>query len=111
MRRLRFFHLLFYFLAAHLGAHFGLHLGLHFGLHLAPHFAPHFAPHLAPHFAAHLDADFLAAHLVMLGLDVEDEVSAACCAAAGKARVAAVKAAKEANFKDVFISQSLLTSK
>ncbi|WP_321790321.1 hypothetical protein [Burkholderia pyrrocinia] len=77
-------------MGAHFAAHFGAHLlALHFALsmlfldaHLPAHFAPHFAiSALGWHFA-------------------EPFVS---WAAAGNARVAAVRAARDASFNDVFM--------
>jgi hypothetical protein len=75
---------------------------MHFGAHFAAHFlAAHLlffmslAQHLPEHFAQHLDMPALGAHLAP---------SFMSWAAAGKARVAAVRAARDAILKRVFIS-------
>jgi hypothetical protein len=77
------------------GAHFGAHFGAHL---LAPHFAfsmlflgAHLPARFAPHFAiAALGAHFAGAFV--------------SCAAAGNAKVAAVRAARDASFNDVFMT-------
>ena len=85
-------------------------MAAHFGAHLAPHFAPHLAPHFAAHFLAahffmglaqHLPAHF-AQHFDILGAHLAESFMS--WAAAGRARVAAVRAARDANFKLVFMS-------
>jgi len=95
-----------------LGAHFGMHLGAHFaphfGAHLAPHLGAHFlAPHLAffMSLAQHLPAHF-AQHFDILGAHLA--ASFMSWAAAGKAMVAAVRAARDASFKLVFMSDPWL---
>ena len=83
-----------YFFAPHLGAHLAPHFGAHLlALHLvigAHLLAPHFAEHLrVPHFVA-----VAAWHFAVLFV---------FCAATGKARVAVVRAAREASLRVVFI--------
>ena len=85
------------FLGAHLGAHFGPHLaGAHFSLpaDLGAHLPAHLPSLVAEHFALHLAMVDLAWHLAL--------PSCSSAAAAGKARVAAVSAAKEASFNEFF---------
>jgi|GEM_PF-6041890 len=85
------------FLGAHLGAHFGPHLaGAHFSLpaDLGAHLPAHLPSLVAEHFALHVAMVDLAWHLTV--------PSCSSAAAAGKARVAAVSAAKEASFNEFF---------
>ena len=90
------------FLAAHLGAHFGAHLAAHFGAHFR---GPHLAEasirlaHLAPVLARQRAMPALGWHFPS-----GDCISAA---ATGNASVAAVRAAREAILREVFMCISL----
>lgn len=89
-------------LAPHLVAlfalHFVPHLAARVALHLAWAFAWHFAMHLAPHLAPHLLMLDAAWHLAWL--------ASVPMAAAGRATMAAVSAARVANFLEVFMDMS-----